>query len=110
VGYGPADSAAPNEPSLNLVQDHYRYEDQIVINLQPEQSSIPLPNFYVFLSTLNTLHDQLVLIEVLCMDKNCLNQILLIDFLLFERELLVHQHVARHFILVTLDRKDAFSC
>jgi hypothetical protein len=81
VWYGPADSAAPNEPSLNLVQDHYRYEDQIVINLQPEQSPIPLPNFYVFLSTLNTLHDQLVLIEVLCMDKNCLNQILLIDFL-----------------------------
>jgi hypothetical protein len=64
VWYGPADSAAPNEPSLNLVQDHYRYEDQIVINLQPEQSPIPLPNFYVFLSTLNTLHDQLVLIEV----------------------------------------------
>jgi hypothetical protein len=53
----------------HLVHDHYRYEDQIVIHPQPEQSPIPLPNFYVFLSTQNTLHDQLVLIEVLCMDN-----------------------------------------
>jgi hypothetical protein len=44
------------------------------------------------------------------MDEICLNQMLLIDLLLFERELLVHQHVVRHFVLVMLDRKGAFSC
>jgi hypothetical protein len=32
------------------------------------------------------------------MNENYLNQMLLIDFLLLERELLVHQHVVWHFV------------
>jgi hypothetical protein len=86
-----------------LVQDHYRYEDQIVKHPQTEQNPIPLPN----LPTLNALRGQPLLIEMLCLDENCLNQMLLIDLLLFEPELFVHQYLCRK-VLVTLDRKGAF--